>query len=327
MKQYLKYIILSIIFIGVLSPPITCIASEREQEQVKIFQYQNLPDSKDEVTSMLHQKGFIAIQNVIGFKEARDKFFEQQKLFVALPDEVKERCVSQNFCGWAYGKECFEGIQDKSKGSYYANISDPVDKNPWPESLPEFRIAYINLATLIFNTAKEVLSLVGIGKNSELELEQLSATGRMLYYGIPERDDGNNRFWCGEHLDHGLFTGLCPAIYRQGDQIVDEPAEAGLYIKGRKISVPSDVLMFQVGETAELLSNGEITATEHYVKKPLNGAYERFAFALFCAPPNSLYLNPSNKSVIEKYQARLSGGGMTFEQWNAKAFERYYITK
>ena len=79
--------------------------------------------------------------------------------------------------------------------------------------------------------------------------------------------------WCGWHNDHGSLTGLVPAMYFNDDgDIIDSPdSTAGLYVRNRKgglvrVSMPSDHLAFQIGETAQIHSGGILQATPHAVK-------------------------------------------------------------
>ena len=72
------------------------------------------------------------------------------------------------------------------------------------------------------------------------------------------------------HNDHGSLTGLLPALYLDPNgQVVDclDP-QAGLYIKSRAgelvhAQLPSNALMFQVGETMQVQSGGCLQATPH----------------------------------------------------------------
>ena len=84
-----------------------------------------------------------------------------------------------------------------------------------------------------------------------------SGIGRMLYYApIKTNKDNKNPNWCGIHRDHGLFTALAPGVFFKNNKQVSKPKDAGLYVRGKPINIPNDVLLFQIGETFELLTNG-----------------------------------------------------------------------
>lgn len=111
--------------------------------------------------------------------------------------------------------------------------------------------------------------------------------GRLLHYypvGIQPQSpstalgsDGEQT-WCGYHNDHGLLTGLVAAQYHDDAavQVVQKcpDAAAGLYVVPDGHAQPShvryepDVLAFQLGETAQLLTGGILRATSHAVRAP-----------------------------------------------------------
>ena len=70
------------------------------------------------------------------------------------------------------------------------------------------------------------------------------------------------------------------------------------------------LLLFQIGEVAELITNGAVTATEHEVRKAVGG-YERFSFAHFITPMADYVM----ESALAKYNDRFSPG-MTYGEWN-----------
>ncbi len=51
-------------------------------------------------------------------------------------------------------------------------------------------------------------------------------------------------------------------------------------MRSKKVEADHSVLLFQIGEFGQLVSNDQVKATKHIVKKTLQGV-ERFAFALF----------------------------------------------
>lgn len=100
-------------------------------------------------------------------------------------------------------------------------------------------------------------------------------------------DDGDD--YCGTHLDHSLLTALCPAMYLfhlqssqdsnkvEPIQVPAPTADAGLYIKSRngktvKAAIPPNCMAFQTGEALQLLTQGRLRATPHYVSAGGKGA-------------------------------------------------------
>ena len=217
--------------------------------------------------------------------------------------------------GWSFGVEKFNGRLDTFKGSYYATIPEGTDEreNIWPEN-SSFKEAYLAMAELVFETGKKIMPKVN------LNFDSLTGMSRMLYYAPvnSETNDGNPN-WCAEHRDHSMFTGLCPAVFIQNGEIVSKPADCGLFVRGIPVSFPKDVLIFQVGEAGQLLTNGIITATDHHVKKAM-GDYERYTFALFFSPEKTVRIN----STVTEYNDRYHHN-MTYQEWSDASFEKYKL--
>ena len=140
----------------------------------------------------------------------------------------------------------------------------------------------------------------------------------MLYYGAVNKEDVNqNTYWCGKHFDHGLLAGLTPEVYFKDGQPAAKPQRSGLFIQDKAVNVGQDVLLFQVGEALQLLTNNKIRAAEHYVKKAY-GNYERFAFASFFKPKDTFVIN----SRITDFNNRFING-MTYDEWSQASFQHY----
>ena len=284
-------------------------------EEKCVVEYQELGSSQEKVEELLHQYGIIAIRGVPGFVETYERFIEEARAFVSLSEEEKSKCTPTDAFsrGWSFGIEKFKGRLDTFKGSYYVAIPEGCDGKEclWPES-KSFKEAYLNLSSLIYQTGKELMPQVG------LDLDQVTGMARMLYYApVNENTNDTNPNWCAEHRDHSVITGLCPAIFVKGGEIVSKPSNCGLYVKGESVSFPNDVLIFQIGETAQLITDGKITATDHYVKKAI-GDYERYTMALFfdCDKEISIY------SSVTEYNDRFRQG-MTYGEWSEASFNKY----
>ena len=177
-------------------------------DDIKILDYDKLPQLTKEITDEFHKKGYVAIRGVPGFVDAYKGFLEVAQQFIALSLEEKAQCTPDDAYarGWSSGIESFNGLRDSFKGSYYAWLKGEKP-NIWP-SLPSFEERYMKLAALIHNTGKELLPLIGLDIAT-------NGLGRMLYYApvLNENKEDGNLNWCGNHRDHELFTGLCPEIF------------------------------------------------------------------------------------------------------------------
>lgn len=263
--------------------------------------------------------GFIAISGVPGFVEAYDRFIAAAREFTALPAEIQAECTPADSFGrgQSRGIEALaEGRKDTYKGSYYAWSPDnEAHPNVWPRSLPRFQTAYLEVAGIIAGVGKEILPLLD-------RPEETICLARMLHYGaVPEGEDDGNPNWCGLHRDHGLITGLCPEVYFRDGERVEKPAGSGLYILGREISPPPGVMMFQIGEVLELVTNGATRATEHWVQKALGG-YERYTMAVFFDPPEDMRITCTNEGVIAKYADRYTPG-VLYKTWGERSYAKY----
>ena len=279
-----------------------------------VVNYNNLSKCRDDLENALKTHGFVAISEVPDFKSIFGRFLENAIKFVNLPEEDKDKCKPENYYshGWSFGEEIFNEKLDAYKGSYYADLPQ-TDQNIWPHILPEFEKAYMDLGNLIFNTGIKILEIL------ELKPDTLQCKCRMLYYGqVPQDDKNDNPNWCGLHRDHGLFTGLCPAVYIKDGKIVDKPEGTGLFIRDKEIDAPNDVLLFQVGEVAHLISDGKIIATDHYVKKAYG--VERITLATFMSPLDNYVIESNDhKEYDDRYKE-----GITYGEWCEKSYKKYY---
>ncbi|KAE9126410.1 hypothetical protein PF006_g16734 [Phytophthora fragariae] len=122
--------------------------------------------------------------------------------------------------------------------------------------LPELDAAFMKLGQMIVDT--EVPGLVHhfalseeqvAGKNEATSLEDSFAS-------------------CGCHNDHGALTGMVKAMFMDstGAVVLSPDPQAGLYFTNRrseilKASIPPGHLVYQIGETSQILSNGTLQAT------------------------------------------------------------------
>ena len=277
-----------------------------------------MDDQKEQIKSHLFHEGYVALKGVKNFVETYERFLAQASAFISLPKEVKDLYCPEDYYarGWSMGVESLKGKVDNLKGSYYAKSPD-VEQNIWPaEHVPGFKEAFLNLCTLMDKVGTELLTTI------DFPLKRDNCTGRMLYYLSGPQGEGNDN-WCGTHLDHGMFTGLCPEVYfrhqdgKDGER-VERPENSGLFIEDKEIRTPSDVMLFQVGEIAQILSNDEIRATGHYVKQAPEG-YSRFSFAHFFDLASDHKLYSKTKEFSDRFV-----NGMTYEEWAKATYNKYY---
>eukprot|EP01121_Diplochlamys_sp_Union-15-3_P012082 TRINITY_DN3575_c0_g1_i1.p1 TRINITY_DN3575_c0_g1~~TRINITY_DN3575_c0_g1_i1.p1 ORF type:complete len:356 (+),score=65.52 TRINITY_DN3575_c0_g1_i1:78-1145(+) len=244
--------------------------------------------------------------------------------------EHPQSCFSY---GWSHGKEKLrKGLPDVYKGSYYNNpqydvpTDDPELKknypdtclpNLWPgEVLPQLEPAFKACGKKIIEVGLKLLKHCDkyvqkkfgddyeAGKMHRIVSESRSCKARLLHYFPMSTDEPRSKdSWCGWHNDHDLLTGLCPALFQtlgSEQEIVCPDPEAGLYIKTRldktvKVKIPKEALIFQIGESAQILTGGLLRATPHAVqacKYPISLTTVRNSFAVFMQPNVKEILKP-----------------------------------
>lgn len=314
-----------------------------ENLEVTLFEYQDFiaqkPETIKQLRKALFEKGIAGLKFVPGFREIVAKFIEEAKRFSSLPEEVKQSYapnrLTGEFTGYEIGAEQFQRedgqwVTDDSKASYYA-IFPESDNNRWPSEC-DLQPAYMQMSSLMFKTSKQVMQSIGlVGEDSEVKSEELSGVSRMLHYRKLSDDTMENPLWCGAHFDHGLFTALLPAFYFVDGKQVVEPEEAGLFVRTnddgvfhKVVANDPDVMLFQVGEFGQLVTNDEIMATEHRVHKAL-GKVDRYTMAFFINP--GMNTSITSHSILTKDSRYGSGPSCNYQEWNDASLARYLVKK
>jgi isopenicillin N synthase-like dioxygenase len=217
--------------------------------------------------------GLIAVSDVPGYLEMRNRLLEIGYEFSKLPEKTKsiyEHSQSHYSFGYSHGKEMLKkGVPDTYKSSFYANpeydepTTDPEKiarypevccPNIWPrDHLPALEFAFKDLGKLItsvgallaYHLDKYVLSIHGDKYRPENWMSTIiknskACKARLLhYFEVPENtniDTGDFGNWCGSHTDHSSLTGLTSALFydTKTDKIISCPdASAGLYVQLR----------------------------------------------------------------------------------------------
>jgi isopenicillin N synthase-like dioxygenase len=210
---------------------------------------------------------------------------------------------------------------------YATKFPEYSSSNIWPIPLPELEGAFMELGSLIIQVGLRVAyhcdkylnnNLNDLPQNflQEMIKDSITHKARLLHYfpispeDAGETPDGKNiDSWCGIHVDHSVLTGLTAAMYVDEStpdfkQIDLENAEikrilsnAGLYIKDRhdnftQVQIPPDCLAFQIGESAQIASEGLLVATPHLVRGASYADMARNTFAVFMQPNVDTVLKP-----------------------------------
>lgn len=149
--------------------------------------------------------------------------------------------------------------------------------------------------------------------------------------------------WCGWHNDHGALTGLVQAVFTDmNGQIIPNPdPAAGLYVKTRKgaiikANIPSGHLVFQIGESAQILSGGVLQATPHAVRGPQVTGVNRETLAVFMQPrPHEHMAVPTGSDPVAAGKTENLPKGvppllarwenaMNYDEFTQATFKAYY---
>ncbi len=300
---------------------------------------QNDPEALKVLQKALHEKGIVGIKGIPGYKEKVLKYIETAREFSASPEEVKEAYApkaGEMFLGYEKAKEKFKRpdgrwVIDDLKVSYYGLVPEsPFNK--WPREM-DLRGPFQDLGMMMSEMGEAVMKKIGLlGSMTGISLDGVPRIGRMLYYRKSiDSTDLDNPYWCGAHFDHGLITALLPAFYFMNGKAVPEPLEAGLFVsttaKGifQKVKADDpDVMLFQVGEFGQLVTNDAIRATEHRVHKA-KGSVERLTMALFIIPHMDTVIYSSSELTEDARYGGKPGEPCTYRRWHEESFKRYIV--
>jgi isopenicillin N synthase-like dioxygenase len=345
MFKYFKGIFLIVLPALFVSEGFTAQSAAKNSERLSldIISYEDFVKEDPKALALLKEalyvKGIAGIRGIPGYREKVVQFIETAREFTALPEEIKEgyapnHSLGEIFLGYERGKEKFKRLDgswmiDDLKVSYYANVPDS-SLNKWPREV-DLKTPFQELGAVMSEMGKKVMDKIGLlGPSTGIFLDGVPRVGRMLYYSKSGDSEGDNPFWCGAHFDHSLFTALVPAFYFIDDKEIAEPMEAGLFVKTshagmfqKVIADDPDVLMFQVGEFGQLITNDAIRATEHRVSKPALKAIERYTMALFFSPPMESVI--SSTSELTRDSRYGSEATCSFRHWHEESFKRYIV--
>jgi isopenicillin N synthase-like dioxygenase len=303
-----------------------------------LFSPENINIALGRCEAALQTKGILGVKDVPNFEQVTRAYIDAARKFSALPENIKRQYEPNRDAGetegYELGAEKFQdehGIWqiDDKKASFYARV--PHDsRNRWPQEI-DLKTPYLALGELMFHTAKLLLKALRLDESPGLNHEKLTGYGRMLHYHKEGDATNANANWCGAHLDHGALTALIPAYYYRDGKEIEEPAEAGLYIvpaygsEYEKIDAnDKSILLFQIGEFAQLASNDRMRATRHVVRKSIDGV-ERYTLALFCDTDEGFVIQShSELTKDERYANHKSpDGSISYGAWANASYERY----
>lgn len=210
------------------------------------------------------------------------------RAFFALPDEAKMRVHignSTNHRGYVPpGEEVFAGATPDLKEAFDLSLDLPADHpaylsgspllgpNQWPdvsgfaEPVTAYYEAVFEVGVRVMRAFAQVLGLPE--DHFDAQLTEPPSQLRLIHY--PHDPSAQDRPGIGAHTDYEVFTLLRPTA----------PGLEVMNGDGEWVDVPlrEDALVLNTGDLMEILTNGELVATTHRVRKV---AQERYSFPLF----------------------------------------------
>ena len=327
-----------------LSIPFFCMASVQTLD-VDIIEYDafaaKTPEAMEQLQTALYKKGIVGIRGVPGYREKAEAYINALRTFSSFPMETKMKYSAKgltekakHFVGYDVGAEKFrlpsgEWVVDDLKNSIYTIYPDMCE-NKWPVEV-NLKTPFEEICAVVTDIGKTILEDIElISPKTGITRDSLAPhVCRQLHYAKTSNTEVNNPYWCGAHYDHGLFTGLLPAFYYTDGKEISEPMEAGLFVRptGKNhfekiVANDREVMLFQVGEFGQIISDDKIMATEHRVNKA-SGNVERFTIAIFFDTDHD-YVVHSNSALTE--DARYTGGRGSpciFRDWHVNTLNRH----
>lgn len=259
--------------------------------------------------------GFVAIKNHGLNQELQDRLYAVIKEFFSLPDETKikyekpEIGFQRGYTG--KGKEHAKGRNTGDLKEFYhvgqelANIPDSdsikseYPPNIWPEELPEFRAAALEIYTTLENAGKNMLRAIALYLGLEEDyFEDKVAYGnsilRQIHYFPIENPDAvpADAVRAAEHGDINLITLLMGAS-ADGLQVLRRD---GNWIP---ITALPDQLVVNVGDMLERLTNKKLKSTIHRVVNPPREMMHtsRYSIPFFMHPRSEMDLTCLNSCI------------------------------
>ncbi len=286
------------------------------------------------VRKALYEKGIVGVEGIPEYQEKLANYICAAREFAAMDEECKVMCApnreaGDTFLGYERGMEKFQRpdgrwVVDDRKSSYYAFVPDH-ERNKWPVNM-DLKTPFEELGAIMSAAGQKVMEQIELtGDKTGIHLEDACHVTRMLHYQKTFDSSPDNPYWCGAHFDHGLFTALTPSFYFVDGEGINEPEEAGLFVRVKdaflKVPANPNILMFQVGEFGQLVTDDGIRATEHRVHKA-DGSIERYAMALFFIPDLDTTIHSVSKLTQD---ARYGENPCSYRNWERKTFERFTV--
>jgi isopenicillin N synthase-like dioxygenase len=249
--------------------------------------------------------GFVAIRNHFLTQEMQHRLYESIKKFFALPDEVKKKYENPELAGQrgyiGKGKEHAKGRNTGDlKEFYHVGQALPAEEllregyppNIWPEEVPEFEPAAIEVYRALEKTGTQMLRAIAIylglpEKYFDDKIRNGNSILRPIHYFPIENPQAvpADAVRAAEHGDINLITLLMGAS-ADGLQVLRRDS------KWIPITALPDQLVVNVGDMLERLTNKKLKSTIHRVVNPPRDLMNtpRYSIPFFMHPRSEMSL-------------------------------------
>lgn len=331
--------------------------TQTKKLQLTVIDYQNLTNPSSftiqETKKALNRHGIIGIKGIPDYQINIENLINDAKKFYSLSPEEKEKYSPNRkageWVGYEMGKQKFRRedgseVLSTSKCSYYAYVTngrlDPqVVQNIWPPiNVCNLETTFMTIGYIMEGVIKKVIDITGCIQNTPILPDSFNAIGRLLQY--TSSDSSNSNPWCEAHFDHGMFTALIPAYYWRDNEHIQEPEEAGFFVtlsdnECYKVVVDDPTtLLLLVGEFAQLVTNGQLQAIKHEVRRALDPKITRITQAVFlCPDPNETIISKDKLAQTDRYKMKLidgtiiirEDGACTYSDWHENSLNQNRI--
>lgn len=249
--------------------------------------------------------GFVAIRNHLLTSEMQQRLYQAIKKFFALPDDVKKKYEHSGISGQrgytGKGKEHAKGRNTGDLKEFYhvgqeLSVDELKEKgyppNIWPEEVPEFKSASLDVFRALEKTGTFILRAIALYLNlPEKYFDDKIRSGNSIlrpihYFPIENPTEvPTDAVRAAEHGDINLITLLMGAS-ADGLQVLRRDG------KWIPITALPDQLVVNVGDMLERLTNKKLKSTIHRVVNPPRNLMNtpRYSIPFFMHPRSEMSL-------------------------------------
>ena len=293
--------------------------SERKVPELSLLSYVNGSTNDqvhfvDTLFSGLKDYGFVVLTDHTVDQSKVDKAYEYVHEFFQLPIDTKLKYYSDKVAGQRgltpFGREHAKGNPNPDLKEFWhvgrelaadSKYLGVYPDNMWPEEIPEFKEAFLQLYRAM--DATSVVLLEAIGKSLDLPsgfFKEMVADGnsilRTIHYPPTTGQDTKNSIRAAAHEDINLITLLVGAT-ASGLQLQDSD---GSWLD---VSSKPGQIVVDTGDMMSRLTNEVLPATTHRVVNPDNSGDRRYSMPYFVHPHSEAMLSclPSCEGEGRKY--------------------------